>query len=322
MATYGKLLSRCWLDPDFVALNPQEQQLYFLLLSHPKRNHVGVLPLTLRHWASLTAEVSEDTVRAALMRLAQTRFVVLDWDTEEVLIRTYIRNDGVYLQPQIMKCALKQVFETQSKMLRKVIAEEIQRLDKYETMQDWQVCVAKLIKFPSSQVERLNENPERLNENPEKAPGVGCNVSGVRNAPFTVQRTPSTAHQRAREAGLPVVTDGETFDLATSERGRGNPVTLSASRLVAIAIPDGAVPKAHQTILRIEASKLQTNGESNDDILECLRLWLSKSDLGPKALPMLMSEVYKHRHNGNSLSTVDDKVTGWLHLPDPSQELF
>ncbi|MGR7003432.1 hypothetical protein ACU686_44750 [Yinghuangia aomiensis] len=43
-----------------------------------------------------------EQVAAALDELAAARFVVVDHDTEEVLVRTFIRNDGVYKQPRVM----------------------------------------------------------------------------------------------------------------------------------------------------------------------------------------------------------------------------
>ncbi len=45
MAGYVKLYRSVWQDPDFVALPPAAQRLYFLLISQPDLTHVGVLPL-------------------------------------------------------------------------------------------------------------------------------------------------------------------------------------------------------------------------------------------------------------------------------------
>lgn len=94
MADYGKLLSRIWSDSEFVELDAQAQQLYCLLISYSTRNLAGVLPLTLKRWANATKGATVESVTDAMQRLAERRFVVVDWNTEEVLVRTYIRNAG------------------------------------------------------------------------------------------------------------------------------------------------------------------------------------------------------------------------------------
>ena len=110
MAEYGKLLSRIWSDPEFVALDARPQQLYCLLISYSTRNLAGVLPLTLKRWAKSTRDATIDNLTDALCDLAANEFIVIDWDTEEVLIRTYIRNDEVYRQPNLMAPSLEQRF--------------------------------------------------------------------------------------------------------------------------------------------------------------------------------------------------------------------
>ena len=146
--TYGKLLSNIWTNHDFNALNSQEQQLYMLLLSYPTRNHAGVLPLTLRRWARATAEATPDNVRTALMHLSEARFVVLDWDTEEVLVRTYIKNDQVYRQPKVMKCALREALEIASPILRSALSEELCSLPKHTDEQGTVETVKLLVENP------------------------------------------------------------------------------------------------------------------------------------------------------------------------------
>lgn len=107
--------------------------------------------------------------------------------------------------------------------------------------------------------------------------------------------------------------DDSAFDLATSERGLSAPVKVGASRLVATVVPNGRVSDADRTMLRIKASELLAT-ESEDDVSECLRIWLATPTLGANALPCCMAQVYKQRHNGNALSPVDAKVNGWLNV--------
>ena len=102
MVKFGKLFSSIWSNEDFTDLSAHAQQLYLLLVSHPSRNFAGVLPLTLKRWASLTRDSTVETVREALLELVARNFIVVDWGTEEVLVRTFIRHDGVHRQPNLL----------------------------------------------------------------------------------------------------------------------------------------------------------------------------------------------------------------------------
>jgi hypothetical protein len=100
---------------------------------------------------------------------------------------------------------------------------------------------------------------------------------------------------------------------ATRERDDlSPPVNIGATRLVEVAIPPNAVNAATRTGLRIEASQLLGAGETETDVAECLRLWLTKPDLGVKALKSLMAEVYKSRNPANSKPV--SKLRGWAEL--------
>jgi hypothetical protein len=71
-------------------------------------------------------------VAGALGRLREARFVLVDEDTEEVLIRTLIRNDEAYKTPGMLKSILKSAEHTQAPALRRELAVELGRLDALE----------------------------------------------------------------------------------------------------------------------------------------------------------------------------------------------
>lgn len=119
--------TRIWGDGDFKARSPLAQWLYMLLLSQPNLNQAGVLDMTMKRWGSLAAGAAE-VLRPALDELVEHRFVCVDWDTEELLIRTYIRNDEVWKMPNVLKCALREAQEVQSAALRQELATELHRI--------------------------------------------------------------------------------------------------------------------------------------------------------------------------------------------------
>src|SRR3954454_12307292 len=99
---HGRILTRIWRDADFLELAPSAQRLFLFLISQPELNHAGLLPLRVRRWVPKAAGLTVASLADDLGALADRSMVVVDEDTEELLIRTHVRNDGVFLQPKLM----------------------------------------------------------------------------------------------------------------------------------------------------------------------------------------------------------------------------
>lgn len=93
--SHGKILAKVWQDPDWTSLPPRAQWLYMLLLSQPKLSLVGCLDYMPGRWTRLAEGVSVDYVEDIVEHLEQTDYVVVDHDTDELLIRTFVRHDGI-----------------------------------------------------------------------------------------------------------------------------------------------------------------------------------------------------------------------------------
>ncbi|HEY1127262.1 MAG TPA: hypothetical protein VGF83_05835, partial [Actinomycetota bacterium] len=126
--SHGRIHSAIWSDPDFLALEVGPQRMYMFLLSQPNLNHAGLLPLTMNRWASRCRGMTAAMVRADLEVLAAARFIVLDFEAEELLIRTLVRGDGVYRQPLVMKRLVEDAQEITSAKLRVALLLELARL--------------------------------------------------------------------------------------------------------------------------------------------------------------------------------------------------
>lgn len=124
---HGRLLCRIWTDPDFRALPRTAQALYAQLISQKEINNAGVLPLMLSKWAKGCDEMTSTAIVADLAALVDGRFVVVDTDTEEVLVRSFIRNDGVLKQPNVFKNALRCAEAVDSPAIRAALAVELRR---------------------------------------------------------------------------------------------------------------------------------------------------------------------------------------------------
>ena len=61
-------------------------------------------------------------------------------------------------------------------------------------------------------------------------------------------------------------------------------------------------PQAVRTELALQVSTLQKSGTDTTTISEALGLWLKKPTLGPRALPLIVSEVLKRREGAGTTS--------------------
>lgn len=127
--SHARIFTVIWDDPDFLALSGLAQRCYLMLLSQPNLGHAGVLPTTVRRWTLLCADEDEGRLSAAISELAGRRFVVVDERTEELLIRSLIRNDGVWKQPKVLAVAITEAASIRSAALRACVAEELSRID-------------------------------------------------------------------------------------------------------------------------------------------------------------------------------------------------
>jgi hypothetical protein len=125
---FGRILSSIWDDDDFLDLEPTAQRLYQFLVSQPNLNHAGLLPLTLRRWAKKAKGLTAAALEQDLKALDGARFIVVDEDSEELLIRTFIRNDGVYKQPRVMGSMVSGAMEISSRRLRQALLAEMDRI--------------------------------------------------------------------------------------------------------------------------------------------------------------------------------------------------
>lgn len=127
--SHARITLGIWADRDWLALPMHAQWLYFAVVSQGDINHAGVIALTPRRWAKLCANHDMDMVVDALGVLTKTRFFVVDDDDEQLLVRSFVRNDGVSGQPNTLKSACASVLLVTSRVIRAALLGELRRLD-------------------------------------------------------------------------------------------------------------------------------------------------------------------------------------------------
>lgn len=125
---YAKVNVAIWGDQDWKKLTRDEHWLYFLLWSHPKTNAAGVADWRPGRLASSAAQTTAEDVRRIAAQLQAKRFILVDEESEEVLIRSYLKHDQRMKQPNASVSVANAYSGTASLPIQKVIVYELGRL--------------------------------------------------------------------------------------------------------------------------------------------------------------------------------------------------
>lgn len=121
----GLIHESIWRNDDWRQLSRSAQALYMQLLSQKEVDCAGALPLLPAKWAKGCAGLTVEQIMEDLAELQQHRFVYYDEDTDEALIRTYIRNSNVLKVPNMRKSARRAATLVASKKIRSILAAEL-----------------------------------------------------------------------------------------------------------------------------------------------------------------------------------------------------
>lgn len=125
---YANVLTAIWRDADFRALPATAQRTYMMLFSQPDISAAGTLPLTVGRWSRFAVDTKPDDLRADFATLERARFLVVDEETEELLVRTFIAWDGGANNPKrqpVIRSACEAVASTR---IRAALAGVLKRL--------------------------------------------------------------------------------------------------------------------------------------------------------------------------------------------------
>lgn len=118
---HARIYAAIWKDPKFVALPSSAQRVYMLALSQPGVSFCGVVSYTGRRWASMAPDTDAAAIEEAVTVLEAAEFVVVDRDTEELLIRSFVKHDGVADSPNLIKAMWKDFDGIFSPLIRDVL---------------------------------------------------------------------------------------------------------------------------------------------------------------------------------------------------------
>lgn len=175
--TGGFLEESIWRDKDFRALPRTAQATYAQLISQKELDRAGLIPLQITKWAKACDSMSVDDLWADLKVLQTARFVCIDEDTDELLVRSYMRRSNVIKQPNLLKNALKCAGMAASEWLRHELAVELRRMGRKDT-----VAVADEID-PNEGFDNPSERVSEPIDNPSTTHPEPLNPSGTHREP-------------------------------------------------------------------------------------------------------------------------------------------
>lgn len=178
---HGRMNLDIWGDDDFLDLEPDAQHLYLVLWFSPSLTycgsgdwHPGRIAMKARGWTPAAVE-------RAGAKLAQSagHFLLVDTTTDEYLLRSWIKHDGLWRSPNMAVSMANARADMASRTLRGVVVHEVSKLHAREPeLGSWKrdAVVKMLAQKPidPESIDRFDPTPDP-HSNPSVNPS--CNPS-------------------------------------------------------------------------------------------------------------------------------------------------
>lgn len=303
----ARILVEIWDDDDFLALTPLAQRLFLFLISQRDLEHTGVIGLRERRWAKCAAGMSTGDVVAALRELEHARFVVVDEDAEEVLVRSFIRRDKVFKQPNVMRAAMDRVGEISSRRIREELLVELHRIVETESMSEAALAI----------VEEMREALAKACGNPSRNPSR--NPSAMTPRDPTDEGSPKGCQLRLGEWGVGNGEESSEDQKLSQDADAADPDSTTSK-----AKPksqDDKLPSTHPKLTwpdkQIDADPLfigfWTAYPRKEDKGQARKTWLSvlrNKDVTPEKI---VQGALDYRNDASRSSNFTKKPSTWLN---------
>lgn len=286
---YRMVFTTIWADPDFKALSESAQRLYMLMLTHPSLSACGVLDWREPKLAAFAADSDVRKLRAAAYELGRGAFIAIDPDTEEALVRSFVRHDGKLKSPNPTRAVVKAYGSIGSRKLMQIVSVEVRRA--CEEHPEWKGIpfAEEIIKqFPEA-----NSNPSEMVPDWFAEP-FEMSSNSVRNEFDFSSNFDTPKNAEPFEMSSPIrITDKPVTEETTSLMGgasaNAEDPTPTKRRSQKTRLPDNWQPKpehhatAHRLHLNIDSeaedfrNHAQAKGRRLVDWDAGFRSWLKKS---------------------------------------------
>ena len=295
---YARIMTAIWRNPEFRALSETQQRGYLFLVTQPDISAAGVLALRVRRWADMASSSSPDSLAQVLKELEAGRFIVVDWDVEELLIRSFIRWDGGFNNPKRKPVIVRDAEAVESGRVRRALAAEFERCN---------LPPLALDALPDSPSDRAS-NTEWMGYEEPSAP------EPVETASSQVNRLSASPSDSEPPSDGVVVTYLSSRDTTTHNPETVPPPAAHSAQPIIAAWIDSCRERPPKSVIGQTSKQIKNlldEGVAVGAIRAGVELWAAKG-LHPAALPAVVNEVMNARPTAvpmrNHRPTADDKI--------------
>ena len=125
---HARIFTAIWDDRDWRKLSVAAQHAYQMLVSNKDISYCGVLDYVPTRWEDYSADLTEAKLKAAVRSLERAKYVVVDRKSGELLVRSFIRRDGVLARRNMGNACAKALSKVHSTLIREAVLHELGRL--------------------------------------------------------------------------------------------------------------------------------------------------------------------------------------------------
>lgn len=291
---HTRIRTDIWGDDDWLDLSPEAQHLYLVLTTQPTLSFCGSGDWQPKKIAARAAGWTADRVCESGAELQDGLFLLLDLDTDEFLIRSWIKHDTLYRVQNMAVSMANARGALASRKLRAVVVHEVLKLrDAEPNLESWK---------KDAVVKMLGQKALDPSTESWASPWVRGKGSPSVSPKDEPEATPSDSG-RATPSPSPTPSSSSSTE---GPRKRG-------TRLQADWMPDQSTIDAMKT----ECPNVDLHAEHR----KFIDYWTDKT--GKDATKLSWDGTWRNwiRRAGERQphlravgSTVDDKVNGWLEL--------
>ena len=302
---HGRVNVEIWSDPEFRRLPPAAQHLYLLLWTSPGLTYCGTHDWRPGRLAALSSGWTADHIAAVGDCLAARYFLVIDDDTEEVLIRSWARFDGLLKQPRMAVSYATAYATVASERLRAVLVHETNKIRQaHPELTCWKdKRVAGMLEHPSVSAKEIPTPDDPFGD------GVGDGVA------LGLAQTRGGVSPRVCTPPTPAPTPATTTD---SSDGASS---ADADGLIEdFAEWYAAYPRKVGKQAALKAYRRARKVAAADELLDGLRKQLPKlSAAEPRFQPHPSTWLNEGRWEDEDATSAEDTDTGWQTVWTPPE---
>lgn len=295
-----------WGDDAWLDLPVDAQALYLTLYTSHGRSLCGAHDWSPKKLSQRAGDWTVARIEAAAEILSARLFLIIDTETDECLLRSWIKHDGLWRTPNMAVSVSNARTELASRTLRGVIVHEVAKLRDAEPESTSWAKPAVQAMLSQKRIDPAELEPFKGTSNPASNPGSNGSAKGSVNGganPYEmvnpnpgVNPTPNGGPTNA----IPIA-NAELQDdvveipppLETSTRKSPRYPTGASKTVVRQELGSAGYPRTTTDRLAIQVEKLAHEGHPDARIREALREWDKRENALPEWLPTILGDLVK-----------------------------